>query len=85
MSRQEQRAQSADILIQTALKLFSEKGYDKTSIRSIATEAGVSLGLMYNYFSGKEELLLEIFRRGNEDVMASLSAPGAPSPESGEY
>ncbi|MFD2516046.1 TetR/AcrR family transcriptional regulator [Pontibacter locisalis] len=66
------REQSINALVDTALKLFSQNGYEATSIRMIAKEAEVSLGLMYNYFKSKEELLLEIFRRGSEDIHMSF-------------
>lgn len=42
---------------EAALKLFASKGYQNTSIREIAIEAGVSKGLIYNYFTSKEEIL----------------------------
>lgn len=42
---------------ESALRLFASQGYQKTSIREIAIEAGVSKGLIYNYFSSKEEIL----------------------------
>ena len=57
---EEMRANSKRILMETALKLFSSKGYHATSISSIAKEAGVAVGLMYNYFSSKEQLLTNI-------------------------
>ena len=47
-----------------ALKLFAEKGYHATSISQIAVKAKVSKGLMYNYFSSKEDLLDEIIEEG---------------------
>lgn len=45
---------------QTALALFAETGYSATSISAIAKAAGISKGLMYNYFQSKEDLLLSI-------------------------
>ncbi|HEY4652344.1 MAG TPA: TetR/AcrR family transcriptional regulator [Pontibacter sp.] len=68
----DKREQTINQLIDTALSLFSEQGYDATSIRAIAQRAGFSLGLMYNYFRSKEELLVEIYRRGSADVNASF-------------
>ena len=62
-------------IVTTALKLFSQQGYEKTSIREIAKEAEISLGLMYNYFKGKEDLLEAIFTGGLEDVQASFAIP----------
>jgi AcrR family transcriptional regulator len=69
---QEKREQSINTMVDTALTLFSEQGYDATSIRTIAQRAGISLGLMYNYFKSKEELLVEICRRGASDVRVSF-------------
>lgn len=60
-------------MVEVALRLFALKGYEATSIRAIAQEAGISLGLLYNYFKSKDELLEEIFRRSVEDVHASFA------------
>ena len=43
-------------ILDGAMKLFSEKGYDKTSISDIATYLGISQGLCYRYFKLKEEI-----------------------------
>lgn len=43
-------------IIDTAVKVFYEKGYEKTSISDIAKEMNVAQGLCYRYFSSKEEL-----------------------------
>lgn len=67
--------QSKNRIVEAALRLFVEFGYERTSIRMIAGEAGISLGLMYNYFSGKEALLREIFIRGVADVQRSFILP----------
>jgi AcrR family transcriptional regulator len=44
-------------IVDAAMTLFRAGGYDATTMRAIATEAGVSLGSAYYYFSGKEELV----------------------------
>lgn len=44
-------------IMETALELFAEQGYHNTSISKIAKAAGVSKGLLYNYFESKEALL----------------------------
>ncbi len=73
MSRfQEKRDSSINKLVDAALCLFATQGYEATSIRAIASEAGMSLGLLYNYFKSKDELLEEIFRRGVADINASF-------------
>lgn len=43
-------------IIDTAMKVFYEKGYEKTSISDIAKEMNVAQGLCYRYFTSKEEL-----------------------------
>ena len=59
-------------IVDTALQLFSESGYDKTSIRDIAKHANMSLGLLYNYFASKEQLLEAIVQEGVDDLKHSL-------------
>ncbi|MCG8701326.1 MAG: TetR/AcrR family transcriptional regulator [Bacteroidales bacterium] len=44
-------------IVEAALELFANKGYEGTSISQIAKEANMSKGLMYNYFNSKEALL----------------------------
>jgi len=56
------RQQSEAAIKEAALEMFAKYGFHSTSITQIAKEAGVSNGLMYNYFSGKEELLHTIIQ-----------------------
>jgi len=58
-------------ILGSALELFAERGYGATSVKAIARRAGVSQGLMYNYFPSKKALLKEIFLAGLRDVEAS--------------
>lgn len=44
-------------ILDAALHVFAEEGYHSASISKVSKYAGVSKGLMYNYFSSKEELL----------------------------
>lgn len=68
-------------IIDTALELFARHGYDGTSIKMIAHTAGVSQGLMYNYFASKSDLLRAIFQQGLADIDASFAqAATAPTP-----
>ena len=57
----------------TALDLFSYHGYRGTTIRMIAKEAGISLGLMYNYFKGKQELLKDLVGSGLKEFDREFS------------
>lgn len=62
---------TAERILESALELFAERGYGSTSVKAIAQHAGVSQGLMYNYFPSKADLLREIFLAGLRDVQAS--------------
>lgn len=44
-------------IVRAAVKLFSEEGYYTTTIQQIAREAGVSTGLIYQYFRDKDDIL----------------------------
>jgi len=56
-------------IMDTALELFAEKGYSNTSISLIASTANISKGLLYNYFTSKENLLMSIFKEGMEGMI----------------
>ena len=59
-SNQERRAQSTELVLASALKLFVSRGYRATSIDNIAREAGLTKGAIYFYFKGKSALLLSL-------------------------
>ena len=59
--------QTRDQLAKTALRLFRERGYEATTMREIATEAGVSVGKDYYYFGSKEELIQLYYEHSQED------------------
>ena len=54
-------------IMDAALHLFGEQSIDSVSISMIAKRAGISKGLIYNYFVSKEELIKEIVIRGFDD------------------
>ncbi|WP_345706480.1 helix-turn-helix domain-containing protein [Kitasatospora paranensis] len=45
--------QTRTLILDTAMRLFQERGYEKTTMRAIATEAGISVGNAYYYFEKK--------------------------------
>ena len=69
---EEIRAEKALLIKQTALELFAENGYNTTSISQIAKKAGISKGLMYNYFKSKEDLLTSIIIGGMQSFLDLL-------------
>ncbi|MFG2119147.1 TetR/AcrR family transcriptional regulator [Streptomyces sp. NPDC048710] len=55
--------QTRALILETAMRMFQERGYDKTTMRAIAKEAGVSVGNAYYYFAGKEHLIQGFYDR----------------------
>ncbi|MFI9188126.1 TetR family transcriptional regulator [Streptomyces californicus] len=55
--------QTRTLILETALRLFAERGYDRTTMRAIAQEAGVSVGNAYYYFASKEHLVQGFYDR----------------------
>src|SRR5690606_22727476 len=47
-------------VVETALALFAERGYEQVSVDDILQAANISKGTFYHYFSGKEQLLAEL-------------------------
>ncbi|MFD0694522.1 TetR/AcrR family transcriptional regulator [Paenibacillus sp. GCM10027628] len=61
-------------ILETAIDLFSRKGYSGVSIREITREVGIKESSLYNHFASKEELLSVIFlnfRRAIEEILLS--------------
>ena len=50
-----------DYLLDAAVRKFHQKGYQKTRISDIVSEAGVAQGTFYLYFKSKEEIFKNIF------------------------
>lgn len=59
-------------ILEAAFELFGSKGYRATSIAEIANYAGISKGLIYHYYSSKEELLKGIFKLNKEQAEKDL-------------
>ena len=59
-------------ILDAALHVFSEQGYHNASIIEVSKEAGISKGLMYNYFDSKEELLDILLGSFLDDEMSAV-------------
>jgi AcrR family transcriptional regulator len=66
-SRSPKGEQTRAAIAEAALRLFRESGYEATTMRAIAREAGVATGNAYYYFSSKEELIQEYYARNQAD------------------
>jgi AcrR family transcriptional regulator len=69
--------QTRGLIVDTAMRLFRERGYGRTTMRAIATEAGVSVGNAYYYFSSKEHLVQAFYDQlqvEHRDAAAGLLA-----------
>ena len=71
VTTQTKSARTRSTIIDAALRLFRERGYEATTMRAIAAEAGVSVGNAYYYFSSKEELIQGFYDRAQVDHAAA--------------
>ena len=67
-----------DAILEAALAVFRENGYERTSVRAIAERAGISISSLYAHIKGKQELFLELVapvfehaRADMEEIVAS--------------
>jgi len=65
---EEIRENKKKLILDTSLELFANEGYYPTSISSIAKAAGISKGLIYNYFDSKEDIIRTIIIQGIKDL-----------------
>jgi len=69
---EEIREEKIALIMDTALEHFANEGYYRTTINHIARHAGISKGLMYNYFESKEALLKAIIHKSVNEVYKYL-------------
>jgi AcrR family transcriptional regulator len=62
-----------DKILDAAISLFSERGYERTSIKQIAQAVGLTESAIYRHFKGKEDLLGEIIALTERAVTQPLS------------
>ena len=66
-------------ILDAALRLFRERGFAETTMRDVATEAGVATGAAYYYFRSKEELVLAFYVRTDQEAAEVFAAAIAAS------
>lgn len=66
------KTQTKDKIFDTALDLFSKKGYDSVSVRTIASEVGIKESSIYNHYSSKKDILMSILNYFEEYFKGNL-------------
>jgi AcrR family transcriptional regulator len=62
-----QKTEMREAILSAALRLFSDKGFENITMRSIADEIEYSVGTIYLYFSDKEEIFFELHKMGFDE------------------
>ena len=78
------RSESINKILMAAMELFATDGYPGTSVNAIAKMAGVSKGLIYNYFESKEDIvkgLITMMLKMADDIMEKAAAEKASNPK----
>ena len=66
--------QTKRLIVDTAVRLFREQGYEKTTMRAIAQAAGLSVGNAYYYFPSKDHLVQEFYAQVQDAHLAACTA-----------
>lgn len=75
LSRKErERMSHKQAIMNTALRLFSEKGYHNVSMQQIADSSEFAVGTLYNFFESKETLFEELINRCGEKIVGTMTA-----------
>ncbi|MCP4933225.1 MAG: helix-turn-helix transcriptional regulator, partial [bacterium] len=72
--RAQQKEETRKLIIETACTLFSERGFDKTTIRAIAQKAGIAVGTLFVHFPDKPALLAATLYEDIEQVLQTAMA-----------
>lgn len=64
-------------ILDAAIRVFARQGFHSTRVADIADEAGVAYGLVYHYFSSKEEVLNELFSERWSLLLAAIEEADA--------
>jgi AcrR family transcriptional regulator len=66
---EERRSERREQILDGARRCFAEHGYEGATVARLEEEIGLSRGAIFNYFSSKDELFLELARRDNERLI----------------
>jgi AcrR family transcriptional regulator len=71
--REKQKATRERRIVDAAECLFRQRGYTQTKIEDVASEAGVAVGTVYNYFENKSNLLLALVTEHDKVVSRGIN------------
>ena len=83
-ARSDRQADRRRQILEAAVKVFARHGFQSSRVGDVAEEAGVAYGLVYHYFTSKEELLETIFRDTWTQMLErvrEVEASGVPASE----
>lgn len=72
MSRREKSTQTRETILSAARQLFTEVGFDKTSMAQISQASALSVGALYLYFEDKHDIFAAAFGRSLRDARRDL-------------
>src|SRR5947209_7467227 len=61
-------------ILESALALFREQGFDAATMRDIAARAGVATGAAYYYYPSKDAIVMDFYRRSSAETQPQLEA-----------
>ena len=73
--REHKKAETRKAIIDSAVQLFSDKGFEKTSIEDIARSAGIGKATVYTYFAAKGDIFLNFCDDELDEAFADLKKP----------
>lgn len=73
MARNKYPEETVKLILDVATRLFTEKGYDATSLQDIINDTKLSKGAIYHHFASKEEIFEAIFNRIGEENTTALA------------
>ncbi|GAA2354531.1 TetR/AcrR family transcriptional regulator [Saccharopolyspora halophila] len=76
--RRKDAAATKDALLQAASELFSERGFSATTVRDVATRAGVNQALLFRYFGSKSELFASVLAHNSARMVTEVPAEELP-------
>ncbi|NPB08389.1 MAG: TetR/AcrR family transcriptional regulator [Aquificae bacterium] len=69
----ERRSDTKQKILESALKLFSRKGFKETTIKDIAKEVGITEGAIYRHFTSKDEIINELLTNITRELKEKIS------------